>query len=72
MTTPTTPGFYYYRHRGAPTQHVWTAQVVRVRSGDLFATVFASLTQHRVEHRPVTELNGRWFGPLPSPEEMGA
>lgn len=70
--TPTQPGFYYYRHPGAPREHVWTAQVSRVRSGGLFATVFASQVKHRVEHHPIEFFKGQWFGPLPSPEEMGA
>lgn len=69
---PAEPGFYYFRHQNAPTEHIWTAQVSRVRSGELFATVFASLSEHRIEHTNVSEIRGLWFGPLPSPESMGA
>ncbi len=69
---PTEPGFYYYRHPGADPRHIWCAQVSATRASGLFATVFASIARDRVEHQPVEDLKGKWFGPLPSPEELGA
>lgn len=69
---PSAPGFYYFRHAGEPDKHIWVAQVSRVRSGDLFATVFSDLARYAVHHRSVSELQGTWFGPLPSPESLGA
>lgn len=70
--SPTEPGFYYYRHKWAAREHIWVAQVSRTRASGLHATVLASLEQHRVEHRPVSELHGEWYGPLPKPEDYGA
>jgi hypothetical protein len=70
--TPVEPGFYYYRHPKASRSHIWIAEVVNTKASGLFATVFASIARDRVEHRPVAELEGQWFGPLPTPEEMGA
>ena len=69
---PEEPGFYYYRHSGAPRQHIWVAQVSRVRSGALFATVYAGLDRDIINHKDVTTMRGQWFGPLPSPESLGA
>ena len=72
MRIPDKPGFYYFRFTGALGEHIWVAQVSRVVSGELFATVFADLEEHRIRHRNVKEISGKWFGPLPSPEDMGA
>jgi hypothetical protein len=67
-TTPTSPGFYYFRPAGANPRHVWVAQVCNTRSSGLFATVTASIPQDRIEHVSVDQIHGEWFGPLPSPE----
>lgn len=72
MKAPTEPGYYYYRHPHAPRQHIWVAQVSRVASGSLFATIYSDLERDRVSHRDVTELRGQWFGPLPTPGDLGA
>ncbi len=66
--TPTKPGFYYFRHHDQPRQYIWVAQVSRVKSGALFATVFSDLARFAVHHADVNEINGEWFGPLPPPE----
>ena len=67
---PMYPGFYYYRHVGAPERHIWVAQVSDTRSAGLHATVYSDLDQHARIHTPVADLKGQWFGPLPSPELM--
>lgn len=69
---PTEPGFYYFRHAGAPRQHIWTAQVSDTRASGLFATVYAGLDRDAIQHRSVDDIPGIWFGPLPSPESMEA
>ena len=72
MEKPTEPGFYYYRHRGARRKHIWCAQVSDTHASGLFATIFSAIPKDRRDHVKIVDLPGEWFGPLPSPESLGA
>jgi hypothetical protein len=66
--TPTKKGFYYYRRPGMAPEHVLIAQVFPVRdaSRGLFAEIITGILAY-YQYAPVSELSGRWFGPLEQP-----
>jgi hypothetical protein len=65
---PTATGFYYYRRPGMSPQHVLIAQVFKVcdPSRGLFGEIITRFSGH-YHYGPVSEMGGRWFGPLEQP-----
>lgn len=66
---PTEPGFYFYHPTHADPNHIWIAQVTKVRdeSRGLFYSVAAFNHIPQGTHLQIDRSNGMWSGPIPNP-----